>query len=158
MRRLAWLVLVGGCSLYFDDPSEHHAPDAGTFAAFDGGSILPAYDGPKCPAGVSATITYPADGSANVPLPVAMQITANGYGPYEDLYGYIYHDVGSDGLVTFDDPSCTTQPPTTSPTSWTDCFTNLDPGTTYHYTVMFACPGWLDAEIPLASATFTTAM
>lgn len=159
MRAVVWLVVCGGCSLYFDAPSaSHHAVDVD--AAVDAPLDAPA----SCPVpGTSVTIAYPVDGATNVSQPVPIQNTVHRPLDSTEVFEAWLTDATGEQvpLNGFHDAGCSTPIPSspTDPVVWTECYANLDPGATYTWHIDVEChEPTSDKILSLAAVTFTTAM
>jgi hypothetical protein len=165
MRALAWLVVCGGCSLYFGDPSPEHHP-----IGLDGGAALPdafvvSVDAaPSCPLpNTSAQIMYPLDGATNVPQPVPIQYTV--WHPLDEDEGIGIYLADANGdqvpLAGYYDSDCSSpqQNFPTDPETSTQCYTNLGSGAAYTWHIWVVCYGLTtDTILDIATSTFTTAM
>ena len=153
MRHLAWLFLLGGCELYFEDGPLPHTIDASS------GTVDAAASCPK--PGTYAEILYPQHGAIDVPQPVPIKMhvvipnTLDGKGIY-------LADANGNGVdLSHHDPSCSVPPPPiqTGPiqdVTWTQCYKDLEPNAEYTWHIWLTC---YDASgiHPLASSTFRTA-
>ena len=151
MRSLWALLVFGGCSSLYIEPSHHdqtNPPDAGPAPN----------DAQTCPVtGTHAEITYPLDGATNVPTPVPIAThvfipnTWDGKGMYlSDAAGHMLD-------LTLYDPNCSSSLPVQPPDDsyWTECY-DLPPDSTFTWHIWITC---YDASGPheIATSTFRTA-
>ncbi len=155
MQRLlaVTLVLVGGCTLYFDGPGDDTpAPP----------SVPPDAPSAACPKpGTYAEILYPLDGATNVPQPVPIKTRVVIPNTLDGKGLYLTDASGVPVSLEHNDPSCSIAPPRlpTGPTqdqTWTSCFKDLEPDAEYTWHIWITC---YDPSGPneIATSTFRTA-
>jgi hypothetical protein len=157
MWRVAGLVLLAGCSLYFDTPPSHQSPDAALPIERDAAPA--STDG--CPAPpTSVSVGYPANGASDVPQPVPIQIALSRPSDVEDIFVTHLSDAAGQpvSLDHYDDSCSTPIPPVlTNPVVWTECYDGLASGSAYSWHIDATCYGAAGATtVEVASIAFTT--
>jgi hypothetical protein len=159
MRAVVWVVVCGGCSLYFDSPKQAPEPDAAVpdATATDAGMAV------TCPVpGTTVTIGFPINGATSVAQPVPIQTTIDRPLDVDEVFVAWLTDANNVPvqLDPFYDAACSTVIPNrpVDPVAWTECLTNLGSGVTYIWHVNVECYGAsTDTILDLAATTFTTA-